>query len=302
MTITSLVENTSRENFPVEHGLSLHIRLEDGRQILFDMGQGNLFARNAEHVGLRLSKVDMAIVSHGHYDHGGGLGTFLEINRHAPVYLNNHAFEPHYSLRDKGLAYIGLNPKLKGNERLISCEEVVSIDNGILLFADVTDDCLCPTGNKLLFGPTPDINDDFCHEQSLLIEENGKTVLFGMRPCRHRKHHAESHPLDRPSPHPYLCRDAPREKRITRNGRNSIHPCTGRQTTGTSRMPLLHHALHRSPPVPNPSRPDERIHQLPKLRRKRNDIILTSHVKNSGLSLEAKKRRNGFRREEAQAV
>ena len=40
MTITSLVENTSRENFPVEHGLSLHIRLEDGRQILFDMGQG----------------------------------------------------------------------------------------------------------------------------------------------------------------------------------------------------------------------------------------------------------------------
>ena len=158
MTITSLVENTSRENFPVEHGLSLHIRLEDGRQILFDMGQGNLFARNAEHLGLRLSKVDMAIVSHGHYDHGGGLGTFLEINRHAPVYLNNH--------------------KLKGNERLISCEEVVSIDNGILLFANVTGDCLCPTGNRLLFGPTPDINDDFCHEQSLLIEENGKTVLF----------------------------------------------------------------------------------------------------------------------------
>ena len=78
----------------------------------------------------------------------------------------------------KGLAYIGLNPKLKGNERLISCEEVVSIDNGILLFADVTDNCLCPTGNKLLFGPTPDTNDNFCHEQSLLIEENGKTVLF----------------------------------------------------------------------------------------------------------------------------
>ena len=57
MTITSLVENTSREDFPVEHGLSLHIRLEDGRQILFDMGQGNLFARNAEHLGIRLSEV-----------------------------------------------------------------------------------------------------------------------------------------------------------------------------------------------------------------------------------------------------
>ena len=120
MTITSLVENTSREDFPVEHGLSLHIRLEDGRQILFDMGQGNLFARNAEQLGIRLSEIDMAIVSHGHYVHGGGLGSFLELNPHAPVYLNSHAFEPHYSLRDKGLAYIGLNPKLKGNERLIS--------------------------------------------------------------------------------------------------------------------------------------------------------------------------------------
>ncbi len=178
MTITSLVENTSREDFPIEHGLSLHIRLEDGRQILFDMGQGNLFARNAEHLDIRLSEVDMAIVSHGHYDHGGGIGTFLELNLHAPVYLNEHAFEPHYSLRDKGVAYIGLDPKLKGNGRLIICKEVVSIGHGIILFANVTGDCLCPTGNRLLFGPTPDTNDNFCHEQSLLIEENGKTVLF----------------------------------------------------------------------------------------------------------------------------
>ena len=228
MTITSLVENTSRENFPVEHGLSLHIRLEDGRQILFDMGQGNLFARNAEHLGLRLSKVDMAIVSHGHYDHGGGLGTFLEINRHAPVYLNNHAFEPHYSLRDKGLAYIGLNPKLKGNERLISCEEVVSIDNGILLFANVTGDCLCPTGNRLLFGPTPDINDDFCHEQSLLIEENGKTVLFagcahaGIVNIMQKAIRLTGHPLTHIFAGMHLVKSG-----LPGSGRNNIHPCAG---------------------------------------------------------------------------
>ena len=77
MKVTSLVENTSRRGLPVEHGLSLHIQLDDGRQVLFDMGQRRLFADNAERLGIRLADVDAAIVSHGHYDHGGGL-TLLE--------------------------------------------------------------------------------------------------------------------------------------------------------------------------------------------------------------------------------
>ena len=77
MTITSLVENTSCKALPVEHGLSLHIRLDDGRSVLFDMGQKQLFADNAARLNINLSEVDLAIVSHGHYDHGGGLKTFI---------------------------------------------------------------------------------------------------------------------------------------------------------------------------------------------------------------------------------
>lgn len=77
MRITSLVENTTTKGFPVEHGLSLHIEMNDGRRILFDMGQGTLFATNAKRAGIDPSKADLAIVSHGHYDHGGGLATYL---------------------------------------------------------------------------------------------------------------------------------------------------------------------------------------------------------------------------------
>lgn len=178
MTITSLVENTSCKALPVEHGLSLHIRLDDGRFVLFDMGQKQLFADNAARLNINLSEVDLAIVSHGHYDHGGGLQTFLEINSKANIYLNSHAFEPHYSLRMNGLAYIGLDHDLKDNCRLVFCEGETLLDNGLVLFSNVRGNHLKPTGNKLLFGPTKEQNDDFCHEQNLIIKENDRTVLF----------------------------------------------------------------------------------------------------------------------------
>ena len=125
MEITSLVENTSRMDFPVEHGLSLYISLDDGHKILFDMGQRRLFADNAERLGIDLADVDIAVVSHGHYDHGGGLRTFLELNKKAKVYISRHAFEPHYSLRENGLKYIGINPL-----QIVPTEVVIAIAGG----------------------------------------------------------------------------------------------------------------------------------------------------------------------------
>ena len=94
MKITCLVENTSCKGLPCEHGLSLHVRLDDGLQLLFDMGQTELFAHNASILGIHLEQVDLAVLSHGHYDHGGGLPTFLSLNTKAPVYVRKEAFQP----------------------------------------------------------------------------------------------------------------------------------------------------------------------------------------------------------------
>lgn len=178
MEIVSLVENTSRCGLVVEHGLSLFIRLDDGRSVLFDMGQDRLFYDNAVSLGVDLSKVGVAVLSHGHYDHGGGLGVFLEQNSLAKVYVNNHAFEPHFSLRDEGLKYIGLDVSLKGNSRIVSCQDQVQIGEGMTLFAGVDGASFCPTGNRLLFSGDGSVNDDFCHEQNLIVREGDNVVLF----------------------------------------------------------------------------------------------------------------------------
>lgn len=184
MRITSIIENTSSKGLPVEHGLSLYIAKDNGKNVLFDMGQSHLFARNAAALSLSIADIDIAVVSHGHYDHGGGLKTFLLENTQASVYIHKDAFQPHYSLRETGLRHIGLDESLYDNDRLVFCDDATRIGNGMTLFAGVQGHCCNPIGNRLLFGPNEAENDDFRHEQSLLIEEGQQLVL--MAGCAHR--------------------------------------------------------------------------------------------------------------------
>ena len=127
--ITVLIENTSSCGFPTEHGLSLFVETA-GRRFLFDMGQSGQFARNAEKLGVDLRAADFAVLSHGHYDHGGGIETFLKINDHAPVYMSRYAFEPHYNGAGK---YIGLDRRLMDSPRIVFTEGRAEIAEGVTL-------------------------------------------------------------------------------------------------------------------------------------------------------------------------
>ncbi|MBQ0023671.1 MAG: MBL fold metallo-hydrolase [Prevotellaceae bacterium] len=184
MRITSIIENTSNKGLSVEHGLSLYIEKDSGQKVLFDMGQSGMFVRNAESLGLSIADVDVAVISHGHYDHGGGLKTFFQANKKASVYIHMDAFLPHYSLRDTRLRFIGIDNDFANHERLILCDKQTDIDDNMMLFANVQGNCCYPFGNRLLFGPAETENDDFSHEQNLLIEEGEKLVLFAG--CAHR--------------------------------------------------------------------------------------------------------------------
>ena len=170
MKITSLLENTAaRAGIAAEHGLSLYVETATHR-ILFDMGQTDLFARNAEVLGIDLSRVDLAILSHGHYDHGGGLAAFLEINETAPVYLTEAAFLPHYNGTKK---YIGLDTSLRDHPRLRVVGGDLSLGIGLTLLTPHGRNRNQPLG---AFGLTERVGDtfppdDFRHEQYLLIEE-----------------------------------------------------------------------------------------------------------------------------------
>ncbi len=181
MRITALTENTTEYNLPVEHGLSLYIETED-RTILFDTGQTDLFAKNAEKLGIDLASVKIAVISHGHYDHGGGIKTFLSINDKAPVYMSRYAFEEHYN----GEKYIGLDKSLEGSERIILTDGVTKISDGLTLYSCNEKDKLIDLGsfglNMIKDGKK--VPDDFRHEHFLLIEENGKRVLISG--CSHK--------------------------------------------------------------------------------------------------------------------
>lgn len=72
MRISVLVDNTPGVNTLAEFGLSYFIDY-DGKQILFDTAQSDLFLRNAKIMNLDTKKVDQIILSHGHFDHGNGL-------------------------------------------------------------------------------------------------------------------------------------------------------------------------------------------------------------------------------------
>jgi len=181
MIIKTLSENTSlSESLGSEHGLSLHIETKRHR-ILFDTGASDLFAENAKKMGVDLSLVDLAVISHGHYDHGGGLKAFLKANSKARIYLRQQAFDPHYVKRDGGMkSYIGLDKTLAENERMVFCEDCFVVDQGLTLFSGVRGRTFLPTGNKILLVNQGDdfVLDQFAHEQNLIIEEDGKTLLL----------------------------------------------------------------------------------------------------------------------------
>ena len=74
----------------------------DGQKALFDTGQGNVLANNAYRLGIPLHDADTVVLSHGHYDHTGGLPEALKTNRLATVYIHPAAFAPKYARKTDG--------------------------------------------------------------------------------------------------------------------------------------------------------------------------------------------------------
>jgi 7,8-dihydropterin-6-yl-methyl-4-(beta-D-ribofuranosyl)aminobenzene 5'-phosphate synthase len=151
-------------------------------KILFDTGVDDSFIYNAFKLGVNLEEVDIAIISHGHYDHGGGLEGFLKINSKAKIYIGKNAFDKHIKMIEGNLKHdIGLNSNLLPNDRFIFIEKLLNIDNELTLFAGIKGKKLVPIGNdKLLKEDNNGLveKDDFEHEINLLINENQKFSLI----------------------------------------------------------------------------------------------------------------------------
>lgn len=183
MKISILLENTAKnESFNAEHGLSMYIETEN-LNILFDTGASSLFAENAKQLGVDLANVDIAVISHGHSDHGGGLATFFSQNDKAKVYITPAAFDRYYNDMNKE---ISIDAGLLSTDRFILVEDSVNIGENIKLLT--CNEKINPYPMKsyglkrIKHGQL--LEDAFKHEQYLVIQEKGKNIVFSG--CSHK--------------------------------------------------------------------------------------------------------------------
>jgi len=185
MKITTLIENRpgkTDSRLVGEWGLSLHIAF-NGHNILFDTGASGAFAKNAEHLSVNVASIGTAVLSHYHFDHGGGLGRFFELNSGAKVYLgetpNGDCFAKVFGFVKK---YIGLEKALAMDfsDRFETVREPVEILPDVYLLPRILCSHPKPAGNKSLFLKRDDamVPDDFAHEIIMAIKEDGKLIVF----------------------------------------------------------------------------------------------------------------------------
>lgn len=187
MKVITLIENTSsNEHLNSEHGLSLYIETDD-HKILFDTGKSDLFLLNAKKLQIDLKKIDTVIISHGHYDHIGGLIHFLKENQKATIYLKKAVFDFQYiSIRANEKKQIGYSlDLLKYKHRFKFIENTnYSFDN-LHIIPTINADYPLPKGNGILFKEKNEtlFNDDFKHE--LVFAINSKNGIHLFSGCAH---------------------------------------------------------------------------------------------------------------------
>lgn len=188
--ITVLVENTAEgPSLLAEHGLAFHIQLAS-QSVLFDTGQGRILMFNAYRLGLSLQQVHAVVLSHGHYDHTGGLADALRGNRLAAIYAHPAALEPKFARNQDGTSRsIGIPGPCeraleRRRERLVLTEQPTRIVNGLMVTGPVprvTD--FEDTGGPFFLDAECSRPDPLVDDQAVFFASSrGTVVLLG---CAH---------------------------------------------------------------------------------------------------------------------
>ena len=187
--ILTLVENTAQgQGILAEHGLSFLVETGEGT-VLFDTGQGQVLIPNAATMEVDLGKVDRIVLSHGHFDHTGGLRPVLDQIGPREVLAHPQALVPKYSVHQGNVREIGMPESQQVLEReganFCLYEDPVEVIPGITLtgrIPRVTD--FEEISSRFRIGTEENLHQDMLwDDQALIVEsEEGPVVVLG---CAH---------------------------------------------------------------------------------------------------------------------
>lgn len=184
MKIISLLDNlVYKQGLKAEHGLSFLLEIEDKR-ILFDTGQSDLFLHNATKLGILPETIDAVILSHGHYDHTGGLYPFLRENTKAKVFAKEAIFTPKYHGRERFIGCTKDDSILRN--RFVPIHSVTELFPNLFIMPDIPISLNNDTHFKHFFVRPHDelIPDEFNDELFLVITRNHQINIITA--CSHR--------------------------------------------------------------------------------------------------------------------
>jgi len=183
--IVTLMEDTLCGGLIAEHGFSVYVETPRHR-LLVDTGQSERTWENAERKGIDISKVDTVILSHGHYDHSGGLLKFAAINPSAEIYMRENAGGDYYSFKEGGEKYIGIDKAILELPRVHLLSGNTVIDEEISVFTGVRPKRLWPRGNRTLHEKkgAAFVQDTFSHEMYAAIRCAGEKYVL-ISGCAH---------------------------------------------------------------------------------------------------------------------
>jgi len=173
-----------------KHGLSILVeRIKPKSMILMDTGQSpDIILHNTKILGVSLEQIDAIFLSHGHYDHTGGLLGILEkTNRNVPVIAHPNVFKPKFKVAPN-LRYIGspfTRSEIESSERLLLSRTPVVVSEGIVATGEI--ERLTPYEKPQGFWTVEDerfIEDTVQDDQALILnlEDKGLVVISG---CAH---------------------------------------------------------------------------------------------------------------------
>ena len=190
ITITTLVNNAAPDGFQSEHGLSFWIDY-NGKHVLFDAGQTDIIQKNAEQIGINLANTDTVILSHGHYDHTGGIPSVFTAAEKATLYLHPRAMDLKYSRKGGRVKMIGMSEATKevvhlvdGKGKMVWTELPTEVFPGLFVTGTIPrTTSFEDTGGDFYLDENCTRPDELLDDQAIYFKtENGLAVLLG---CGH---------------------------------------------------------------------------------------------------------------------